>query len=124
MVEPYCSPVSRLVYRFLHHEPADMGADVSQTGPHSAADPFDANNALPTLLFWRRPDLVQAWTPGLRLTTRRRFASLVYPLSGGFSKPALIPYGLAGAAMAFERLVEPVIAPLMAFRCLVVLERS
>jgi SAM-dependent methyltransferase len=123
MCEPYCSPVSRLVYRYLHHEPADMGADPAAV-QSSGDDPFDANNALPTLLFWRRPELVGQWTPGLRVIERRRVAWLAYPLSGGFSKPALLPGPVAGPALAVERALNPVMAPFMGFRCIVALERS
>jgi len=47
---------------------------------------------------------------------------VLYPLTGGFSRPPLVPRRLAGALEALERLLSP-LAPLLAFRCLVVLER-
>jgi SAM-dependent methyltransferase len=123
MLEPYCSPISRLVYRHLHHEPADMGADI-EGASQSSDDPFDANNALPTLLFWRRRDLLTRWVPHLKLVGRRRLAWLVYPLSGGFSKPEFLPSFLVGPALRLERALAPLLVGLMAFRCLVVLQRT
>lgn len=121
MCEPYCSPVSRLVYKYLHHEPADMSADPAAT--QSGDDPFDANNALPTLLFWRRQELLERWVPQLRIAERRRLAWFVYPVSGGFTKPALMPMRLAGPALGLERRLDSVLAPFAGFRCIVVLER-
>jgi SAM-dependent methyltransferase len=124
MLEPYCSPVSLLVYRFLHHETADTHADPERPFPQSGPNPMDANIALPTLLFWRRDEVLRAWTPGLRLVERQRLAWLVYPLSGGFSKPPVLPDAVARPALAIERVLAPLLAPLAAFRCLIVLERA
>ena len=121
LLEPYCSPVSGLVYRYLHHEGADLEADLEVS--QSSGDPFDANNALPTLLFWRRGDLVRRWTPRLRIVERSRFAWLAYPLSGGFTKPQLLPSFLVPLALVLERVLNPLMAPVLAFRCLVVLEK-
>ena len=124
MVEPYCSPVSGLFYRHLHHEGADPHADLEGPAAQSSRDPFDANNALPTLLFWKQPQLVEQWAPSLRITERERFGWLVYPLSGGFTKPQLVPGALLGPALAVERALAPLLARVLAFRCLVVLERQ
>ncbi len=123
MVEPYCSPVSGLFYRHLHHEGADPNVDLAGRQAQSSDDPFDANNALPTLLFWRQAHLLSRWAPALRMVERRRFGWLVYPLSGGFTKAQLLPSGLLGPASALERALAPLLNRLMAFRCLIVLER-
>jgi len=48
---------------------------------------------------------------------------LVYPLSGGFSGPQLLPTALAPATFKVEKLLQP-LAPLLAFRLLVVLEKT
>jgi SAM-dependent methyltransferase len=56
MCEPYVSPVSWPVYKFLHEEPLDLGAESAGgagDGRDGARDPFDANQAIPTLMFGR-----------------------------------------------------------------------
>jgi hypothetical protein len=53
---------------------------------------------------------------------RQRLALLVYPLSGGFTGRQLLPRAMEPLANACERLLTP-LAPLLAYRCLVVLER-
>ncbi len=47
---------------------------------------------------------------------------LAYPLSGGFTGRPLVPAGLGLRLRRLEPLLTP-LAPLLAFRCLVVLER-
>lgn len=122
MLEPYCAPLSTLAWRHLHHEELDLQADLERSDPQSSDDPFDSNTALPTLLFWRHPAVVTRWAPDLHVVERRRLAWLVYPLSGGFSKRQLLPTALAGPALTCERALASLLVPLLAFRCLVVLE--
>jgi SAM-dependent methyltransferase len=122
MVEPYCSPVSTPLYRAFHHERTDLGVDPFAEQAQSSDRPFDSNQALPTLLFWRRLAEFERRYPELAVVERRRFAMLRYPLSGGFTKAARIPPRLRRPAATLERGLAP-LAPLMAFRCLVALER-
>jgi len=121
--EPYCSPLSTFGYRRFHHEPLELRAD-PERGAQSGDDPFDANIALPTILFWRRPELLARWAPGLRVRERRREAWLAYPLCGGFTGSRLLPLRLAGAALALDRRLNPLVAPIGAYRALVVLEKE
>ena len=122
MVEPYCSPVSTALYRRFHHERTDLRVDPFAADAASGAAPMESNQALPTLVFYRgRDELARRW-PQLRLVEERRFAFLLYPLSGGFSRRPLVPPRLAGPLRTVERGLQP-FAPLLAFRCLVVLER-
>lgn len=123
LLEPYCSPLSTLIYRRFHHERTDLSDDPFGSRPASSSRPFDSNQALATLIFWRQLERFHALFPGLELRTRERLALLAYPLSGGFTKPALLPRRLARPALRLERALTP-LAPLLAFRCLVVLERS
>jgi SAM-dependent methyltransferase len=123
MVEPYCAPLSAFAYR-LHHEPLDFDVDPASPIAHSSNDPFDANIALPTLIFWRRPDYLTRWAPGLRLGERTRFGSIAYPLSGGFTGRRLVPQPLWRPALALDQRLNRYLAPLAAFRCLVVVERT
>lgn len=122
IVDPYCSPVSTFMYRRLHHERTDLS--VSAFGPdmQTESDPLESNQARATLVFYRhRSEFLGRW-PELPIVRERRFAFLVYPLSGGFTGRPLLPAALASPLTVVERLLEP-LAPLVAFRCLVVLER-
>jgi SAM-dependent methyltransferase len=121
-VEPYCSPISGLAYRRLHREGADPGVDPFAER-QSSDDPLAANNALPTLLFWRHLDRFRALHPLLRVAERRRFALLAYPLSGGFEGRRLAPDRAIGGLRRLEPKLSA-LAGLGAFRCLIVLERT
>lgn len=120
-VEPYCSPLSYHAFRLLHHEGVDLRADPLAGGPQSSHDPMDANNAVPTILFWRRLADFAALHPAMVPVERRRFAMLAYPLSGGFTGRRLAP----DAVLRLLNRVEPALTPLasvLAYRCLIVLE--
>ena len=84
---------------------------------------MDANQVVATVMFWRRLDRFRALYPSLAVRRRVRFGFFAYPLSGGFTKPALLPAALAGAVLRVERSLA-FAAPLLAFRCLVTLERT
>jgi SAM-dependent methyltransferase len=122
MVEPYCSPLSTFFYTRFHHERTDLSADPFASDTATASSPMESNQALPTLLFYRRRSEVARRWPELQLVEERRFAFLLYPLTGGFSRRPLAPARLAGPLGALERGLAP-LAPLLAFRCVVVLER-
>jgi SAM-dependent methyltransferase len=121
-VEPYTSPLSGLAYRLFHHEHTDAHVDPFRRDARVAADPLEGNQALPTLLFFRHAEEFRRRWPELRIVERQRFAFLLYPLSGGFSRRPLVPRALYRPLDALETMLTPA-APLLAFRCLVVLER-
>ena len=121
-VEPYCAPLSMPMYRLFHFERTDLTVDPFSEEPQSGRDPFDSNQALPTLIFWRHLAEFRARHPGLEVVARERFALVAYPLSGGFTGRQLVPYRFLGALLFAERLLRP-LAPLAAFRCLVAIEK-
>jgi SAM-dependent methyltransferase len=123
MIEPYCSPVSTPLYRGFHQERTDTSAEPFEPDPGIAQAAFDSNQALPTLVFFRRVAELQRRWPALRFVEQRRFAFLLYPLSGGFTRRPLLPSPLYPVARLIERALRP-LAPVLAFRCLVVLEKS
>lgn len=123
LIEPYCSPVSAPLYRGFHQERTDTSADPFAVDPEIAQAAFESNQALPTLVFYQRlAELHRRW-PALRLVERRRFAFFLYPLSGGFTRRPLLPPPLYPVLRLIERALRP-FAPVLAFRCLVVLEKS
>ena len=122
MVEPYCSPLSTPVYRRFHHELTDLAVDPFAPDARQDEHAMAGNQALPTLAFFRRERELRRRWPELRIVCRRRFAFVLYPLSGGYSRRPLVPVRLHRPLRALERVLTP-LAPLLAFRCLVVLER-
>ena len=122
IIDPYCSPVSSALYRRVHHERTDLSAPPFGIDTASRADPLAGNQALATLVFYRHRRTYRSRWPALPLIAERRFALFAYPLSGGFSKPRLLPVRLIRPLLALERMLAP-LAPLLAFRCLIVLER-
>jgi SAM-dependent methyltransferase len=121
LLEPHCSPVSSLAYRLLHHEEVDFGGDGFT--PAVSDVPLEGNIAQATAAFFRHADeLARRW-PELALVERRRLSLIVYPLSGGFSKRPLLPAAAYKPLSAVERVLTPLLAPVAAFRVLVVLER-
>ncbi len=136
MTEPYISAVSGICYRTSHPEPVNMqsaifadeaaqssGAAASDPIPIIGEGPFASNQAVPTLLFFKHWAEFQKRFPQFVLKRRQTHSMMLYPLSGGFSGPVLMPHFAAHAAQKFERLLAP-LARWLAFRMLIVLEKS
>ena len=132
MVEPFISTLSNVLYRLSHPEPVDMRArifreprDISGTDPaaFTGAGAFDANQAIPTLLFFRYAGKFQRRFPNLIVRERKVHSMIAYPLSGGFSKPVLMPMMAVPAVRVLENILSP-LAPWLAFRMLVALEKA
>lgn len=125
MVEPAITPLSFVFYKLFHEEPVSLGEDPLADGPRDPhRSPMAANQAIPTRLFGRDRRALAAAVPALRLVECRRMSLFAYPLSGGFKPWSLIPAAAAGPVLKVERLLEPALGPLMAFRLLAVLERA
>jgi SAM-dependent methyltransferase len=125
MVEPAITPVSGVFYRHFHPEPVVMSADPFLDGPlDPARDPYDANQAVPTLLFYRQCARFETEFPALRLIEVRRSALFTYPLSGGFRPWSLLPESCVAPLLRIEQWLQPVLGPLMAFRMIVAIERA
>jgi SAM-dependent methyltransferase len=122
VLDPYCSPASTPAYRLFHEERTDLSAPAFEPEESIAADPLASNQARTTLVFFRHADEYARSWPDLPIVERRRLALVLYPLSGGFSGRRLVPDAAYRPLRAVERLLAP-LAPLLAFRCLVVLER-
>jgi SAM-dependent methyltransferase len=126
MMEPAMTTLARRFYDRFHEEPVDMQAD-----PFAAVeidpdrDPFDANQAIPSLLFatdTARRRLEQT-IPSLGVRSVDWLSLFAYPLSGGFQNWSLMPPALVAPTLAFERMVPAAIRKHLAFRMMVVLER-
>ena len=128
MCEPYMSPLSLPVYRFFHEEPVEMGVDPFAGQPEDTIgkDPFDSNQAIPTLIFAR--DVGRAAFsrrfPRLSIRSTEHLAGLAYPASGGFGRRPLVPGPVWRALRAVERGLPAWLYKFIGFRLLVVLEKT
>ena len=88
-------------------------------------DPFDANQAIPSLLFATpaaRKRVAEA-IPSLRVRSVDWLSLFAYPLSGGFQSWSLMPAALVPTMLAFEERVPAFVQRQIAFRMMIVLER-
>ncbi len=127
LCEPYLSPLSFPVYRWLHEEPVILGVDplATQVAGASERDPFDSNQAIPTLLFARargRAAFASRF-PDLVMGPVERIAGPAYPASGGFGKSPLLPMKIWRALFSIEQHLPRWVYRLIGFRMLVVLEK-
>jgi SAM-dependent methyltransferase len=126
MIEPAMTTIAREFYDRFHEEPVDMDADpFAPVAINPDRDPFDSNQAIPTLLFATEPArrLVEQTVPSLRVRSVDWHSLFAYPMSGGFQKWSLIPGALVGPMLALERRVPIAIRKHLAFRMMVILER-
>ena len=126
MIEPAMTTLARRFYDRFHEEPVDMNADpFAPVTIKPDRDPFDANQAIPTLLFATAPArrLVEQTIPSLRVRSVEWQSLFAYPMSGGFRKWSLIPAALVTPMLAFEKRMPGPVRKHLAFRMMVVLER-
>lgn len=127
LVEPWVTPFSYLVYRYLHQESCDLSAlpwnhdDGEQLREKKA---FDGNPAIPYLLFgspYRSRTLGSL--PLFSPLTAEPFCLFAYLLSGGFKPFNLLPEFLYPLVSRFERATLPLWRRAAALRILLVLEK-
>lgn len=125
MVEPAITWGSTLFYRLLHHEPVRMSADPLVDGvPDPKRDPYESNQAIPTLIATRDRERFLRTFPQLRIAQVVWFSFAVYPLTGGFKPWSLISVGMADRVLRLERAIEPLLGRLAAFRMMLIIEKT
>lgn len=123
-VEPGITPVSGVFYRLFHEEPVDMSVDPLADGTvDHHKDPYDSNQALPTLLMTRHAARRTAAVPELVPLQTRWLSLFAYPMSGGFKPWSLVSPGVARRLLSVEDSIEAALGRLLGFRLLAVLER-
>lgn len=124
MIEPGITPLSWAFFNFIHEEPVIMGADPLTSGdPDPKRNPYDSNQAIPSLIAGRHAARFHQLAPGLRIKQTVWFSPVSYPLSGGFKPWSLITAGMARAIMAMERKVEGPLGRFIGFRLFLVIEK-
>jgi SAM-dependent methyltransferase len=126
MIEPAMTAVARRFYDYFHDELVDMGVDpFANVATDPDRDPFDANQAIPTLLFAtpRACRRVEEALPSLRVRVVNWLSLFAYPMSGGLQNWSLMPAALVRSMLAFEEKVPEMVRRQIAFRMLIVVER-
>jgi len=125
LVEPAITPVSRIFYTHFHPEPVDMNDDPFAVGDRDPnRDPYDSNQAIPSLLFKQKASQFETENPDFNLKLSQYLSLFTYPLTGGFRPWTLMPAALVPLFLKIEDIFLPVFGPIMAFRLFVVLERK
>ena len=121
MIEPTVTIFSRLVYRFLHHEPFDP--DIVDWKLPPAGRMSGGNDALPWVIFFRDRHLFTQRFPSLRIKHSEKHDCLVHLLAGGVTTRSFIPVaGLRALAGAENGL--PFLARVFGLFQTIVLERQ
>ena len=127
LCEPYMSGTSYPIYKLFHEEPialaGDPLADQNGTNGTTARDPFDSNQAIPTLLFGRSRGPFEAMFPELTILGIDHLAGLSYPASGGFSRRPFLPLSAWSMLHKIEARLPKAVIRWLAFRMLVTIER-
>jgi ubiquinone/menaquinone biosynthesis C-methylase UbiE len=124
MIEPAITPGSSLFYRLIHHEPVRMSADpLTEGAADPSRDPYDSNQAIPTLIATREKARFHAMFPELRIAEVNWFSIAVYPLSGGFKPWSLVPTGAAAPMLRVEKALERTIGRALGFRLMLTVEK-
>lgn len=86
--EPYWGPLASFIYRWLHPEPFDTGA---QSWQFESSDAWDSNQALPWIVFVRDRDRLRHRFPRLAVAGVGVHLGPSYLLSGGVFGRTPIP---------------------------------
>jgi SAM-dependent methyltransferase len=125
MVEPAITLGSTLFFRCFHRERVSMSVDPLMEGtPRADRDPYDSNQAIPTLIATDFRDRLHALIPELRIAEVRWFSFLAWPLSGGFQRWSLIPEWAVAPLLRVERLFESALGRYFGFRMILVMEKQ
>jgi SAM-dependent methyltransferase len=124
LLEPAITPISWIFYNFFHEEPVILKDDPLADGPLTPGrKPFDANQAIPSLLVGKyRQELAQKVSQ-LSLKNVEYLSLWAYPLSGGFKRWCLVPRSWLRSLLVIEKSLERLLGRVMGFRLLIVLEK-
>jgi len=128
LVEPWITPFSYFIFRFLHQERCDLSETpwvLKRPGEALEKLAFDGNQAIPYLLFGpKHRSTTLSSLPELKLKALEPFCLFAYLLSGGFKPMNLLPESLYPVMSKFERATSPLWRRVAALRVLLVLEKT
>lgn len=100
MIEPFNSIWSRLVYKTLHYEPFNINAGWEISGKGRITD---SNNALAWIIFIRDRKKFESLFPNLKINMLIPHTPLKYLISGGLTKPQILPTFLYPFVVLIEK---------------------
>jgi SAM-dependent methyltransferase len=125
LLDPAITFISWFFYKFLHNEPVKMNDDpFEEKQSQTKWKPFDANQAIPELIFGKHYKKFLESFPELKMIKKEYISLFCYPLSGGFKSWSLIPSSLVDPLLKLEKKLENKIGRYMSFRLLVVIEKK
>jgi SAM-dependent methyltransferase len=122
--EPAITPLSGVFYRLFHQEPVDMSIDPLQAKTISNKNPYESNQAIPTLLAGKHRDALRRKVPEIELTRIDWFSFIAYPLSGGFKAWSALPDRAVKPLLSLEWRLRSLLGRIAAFRLLAVYEKT
>jgi SAM-dependent methyltransferase len=123
MVEPGITLVSWILYKIGHDELVDLSWEPKvECIPNPEKDPYESNQAIPTLLFGKYSSIVKK--TNFSIVDKKWMSLFAYPLSGGFQKWSLVSINLVSWLLKLEKKLIPFIGFLTAFRLIIVLENT
>ena len=122
MIEPWVTPLSRLIYSHLHHEPFEP--ETVEWSFHSSGPLSGANGALPWIVFERDRHIFEVDFPSLIIKKIQPFMPIRYLMSGGFTTLFGAPSFLYKPVKRFESLFKPVMNRLGMFALIVVQKKD
>ncbi|MFA5792101.1 MAG: class I SAM-dependent methyltransferase [Candidatus Paceibacterota bacterium] len=124
LVEPFPSPFSLFIYRKFHPEPFIMDADYFINKEIQSKDAWEANQAIPYLLFFKEAHkLHMKFSGSFNFIKRKKFSFLLYPATGGFENNQIVSDRLFPLLKSIEKILTP-LNWLLAYRCYIVLQKN
>lgn len=124
ILEPFPSFFSLIVYKLFHPEPFLMKVDYFNYNKDKIKHPWDANQAIPYLIFFKHLKKFESLFKGrLRLVKKEKLSLILYPLTGGFENKQLIPDFFMPFFLFLEKVLQP-LKNILAFRCYIILEKE
>jgi SAM-dependent methyltransferase len=99
VVEPYWSPMAKVMYKRFHPEPFDEHA---MTWEFESTDPMSSNQAMSYLLLQRDRAVFEQEFPNLEVFELGAFGGPSYVLTGGIWKQSLLPDGVLARLWDYE----------------------
>lgn len=121
--EPYVSPLSYPVYRFLHEEGLSAKVDPFDAAARPHKDPFEGNQIVPKLIFCDRRAEFEGRFPDLHIERVEYLSGPSYPASGGFAHRPFIPTAAWRALVSVEDRFPEAVFRWIGFRMFVSLAR-
>lgn len=124
LIEPWMTPISYSIYKLFHEERTQLRGVDPWNGELTLgkSNPMDGNQAIPYLVFEKYWDKNKI--KNIKLIKLKKILGLSFPASGGIKHNEVLPFGIWKKVFHFETKYFDLIAPFIAFRALIVLQKT